>query len=76
MFAYGVVVMREITRWRSAFGLRNTEGCRSSQTEIVALGGSSKAESETKTPIQAETAAEVVIGRSQIEFNSSARKLR
>jgi len=40
--------MQAITRWGSAFELRNTEGYRSSQAEIVALSGSSKAESGTE----------------------------
>jgi hypothetical protein len=39
--------MQEITRWGSAFELGNTEGYRSSQTELVAPSGSSKSESET-----------------------------
>ena len=55
-------VVQEITRWGSVFALRNTEGYGSSQTEIVALSGSSKAESETENPIHAEMVAGIVIG--------------
>ncbi len=39
--------MPEITIYGATFELRNTEGYGSSPAEIVALSGSSKAESET-----------------------------
>ncbi len=41
-------IVQEIPIYGATFKLRNTEGYGSSQTEIIALGGSSKAESETR----------------------------
>ena len=43
----GVNVLQETTMCGSTFALRNTEGYRSSQTEIIALSLSSKAEPGT-----------------------------
>ncbi len=40
-------IVQEIPIYGATFKLRNTEGYGSSQTEIIALGGSSKAESGT-----------------------------
>ncbi len=39
--------VHQVPIYGATFKLRNTEGYGSSQTEIIALGGSSKAESET-----------------------------
>ena len=39
--------MQEITIYGATIELRNTEGYEPSQAEVVALSGSSKAESET-----------------------------
>ena len=48
-YAGGVSIVQEITMCEATFEVRNTEGYRSSQTEIIALRGSSRAESETET---------------------------
>ncbi len=42
-------IVQVIPIYGATFKLRNTEGYRSTQTEIVALSESSKAESETAT---------------------------